>query len=359
MMRDSTVIKEIEYPKRMDWDLVMRWADEIPSFDENDPSHPEWRATPAFPLDFSSEGYGLVHIKDESDIRSNPTKTIKDRPAWELATLHRDHAKGLFLRKREGILNGNIGSIVVPRFTYVTAGNMGKSIANMFERYGLPPMKLLVDSSIPPERLEILKGLHADIYMADLSKRPLTAEEIKRMTNNKNGIDITSVIILEPNAIFYDWHVHESFNENPDEIYLPYGSGRLMENYLTWQMRNTRHKDPRLRIPVGRLVNISILGVEPEIGKSIADKLTKDYNPFVIFREPDISALGALAFTGRNTGVYQVPEERIEQAYQMLRRCCDTEPSASAGLALYLKRFDEGKVNPRKKVLIVNTGKGI
>ncbi len=358
-MRGSTIIKEIEYPQRMDWGLVERWADGIPSFDENDPSHPEWRATPTFLLDFSSEGYGLVYIKDESDIRSNPTQTIKDRPAWELAAIHRDYGKALFLRKKGGFLNGNIGSLVVPRFTYVTAGNMGRSHANMLERYGLPPIKNLVDSSIPPKRLEILKGLYADIYMADLSKRPLTAEEIKGMTNNKDGIDITSVIILEPNAVFYDWHVYESFNENPDEIYTSYGSGRLMENYLTWQMRNARHKDPRLKIPVGRLVNISILGAEPETGRSIADKLTKHYNPFVIFREPDISALSSLAFTGRNTGVYQVPEERIEQAYQMLRGYCDTEPSACAGLALYLKRFDEGKVDPRKKVLIVNTGKGI
>lgn len=359
MISDIAVIKEIEYPTKMNWDLAMRWADGIPLFSENDPLNPEWRATPTFLIDLSSEGYGLVYIKDESDSRSNPTRTIKDRPGWELTTLYRDYGRGLFLRKREWLINGNIDSLVVPRLTYVTAGNVGRSVANMFERYGLPPMKLLVDKSIPHERLEKLKGLYTDIYVTDLSKKSLTPKEIKRMTNNENGIDITSIVVLEPQAIFYDWHVHEAFNEEPDEIYLPYGSGRLMENYLTWQMRNARTKDPRLRIPVARLLDIDILGVEPEKERSIADKLTKDYNPFIIYDNHDVSALGTLAFTGGNTGIYKVSEERIQQAYQLLSRYCNTEPSACAGLALYLQRFDEGKIDPRKKSLIINTGKGI
>lgn len=50
---------------------------------------------------------------------------------------------------------------------------------------------------------------------------------------------------------------------------------------------------------------------------------------------------------------------KIKQAYELLSRYCDTEPSASAGLALYLQRFDHGKVRPQDKVLVVNTGKGI
>ena len=257
------------------------------------------------------------------------------------------------------MLNGNIGSLVVPRLTYVTAGNVGRAASSMFKKHDLPPMKLLVDSSIPPERLDVLKRFHADIYMTDLSEKQLTTEEIKRLTNNEKGIDITSVMILEPWAIFYDWHVHEAFNENSNEIYLPYGSGRTMENYLTWQIRNARNKDPRLKIPVGKLVDTSILGAEPEKKRSMADKLTKDYNPFVIFNDQDISALGTLAFTGRNTGVYQVSEERIRQAYQILSKYCDTEPSASTGLALYLQRYDDGKINSRNKILVVNTGKGI
>jgi len=203
MALDVDIIQEREHPKVMNWELVEKWADGIPRYSENDVAHPEWRSTPVFPLDLSAEGYGLVHIKDESDKTSNPTQTIKDRAAWELTTLFRDYARGLYLKRREGSLNGNIGSLVVPRLSYVTAGNVGRAVSHMFQNYDLPPFKLLVDASISPERLEKLKGLHADIYRTDLSKRSLTPEEIKRLTNNENGIDITSVMIIEPQAVFY------------------------------------------------------------------------------------------------------------------------------------------------------------
>lgn len=359
MALDVDIVQEVEYPKEMNWELIERWSDGIPMFSDNDPNNPEWRSTPVVPIDLSSEGYGLVHIKNEADRKSNPTQTIKDRAAWELTTLFRDYARGLWLKRKAGLLNGNVNSLVIPRLSYVTAGNVGRSVSTMFKKYGLPPMKLLVNRSIPLKRLEVLKGLHADIYMTDLSGKSLTAEEIKRLTNNQEGIDITSIAVIEPNAVLYDWHVHEAFNEDPNEIYVPYGSGRLMENYLTWQIRNARARDPRLKIPLERLLNVSILGAEPEERKSVADKLTKDYNPFVLFDSHDISALGTLAFTGENTGVDQVPEERLEEAYELLSRYCETEPSASAGLALYLQRFDEGKVRHNDKVLVVNTGKGI
>ena len=356
MALEAEVIKEISYPTTMDWNLAEAWADGIPLFGENDPLRPEWQPTPVVPFDLRPEGYGLVYIKDESDQKSNPTRTIKDRAAWELATLHRDYARSLQLKNRSLT---SISSLRVPRVTYITAGNMGRALANMFEKYHLPPIKLLVDASIPPERLARLQSLHADIYCTDLKNKVLVPEEIKRLTNNKHGIDLTSVIMIEPQAVLYDWHVHEVFNENPDEIFVPYGSGRLFENYLTHQMRNARARDPRFSVSNGRVANLSILGAEPRKQDSIADKLTKSCNPFVLLEDQDIAALGAFVFTGKNTGVYKVAEENIEQAYHLLSKQCPTEPSGAAGLALYLQRFEEGLINPQHKILVVNTGKGI
>jgi threonine synthase len=369
------VVTEADYPRVMDWRLVEQFADGIPCFPENDPKEPEWSATPTIPVDLTSAGYGVIYVKDESDTKSNPTGTIKDRAAWELTTLYRDFARALYLKKKAGLLNGNIGSIPVPRLSYITAGNVGRAISRMFGRFGLPPMKLLVDKSILPRRLEILRKLHADIYMADLSRnvfeedeqlarRAYTPEEIKILTNNRGGIDITSVVALEPQAIFYDWHVHEAFNEYPNEIYVPYGSGRLWENYLTWQERTIRNdgvgrRDPRLRVPVGSVVGMSVFGAEPADPNSSADKLTKSFNPFALFTDQDVTALRDLSFTGQETQATRVREERIRQAYDLLSQHVATEPSAAAGLALYLQRYDEGKINKRKKVLVVNTGRGI
>lgn|SRR3989338_1577650 len=106
MAIDIDIIQENEHPKGMDWELVEKWADGIPVFSENDPTHPKWRATPTFPIDLTSEGYGVVFIKDEADARSNPTQTIKDRMAWELTTLYGDYARGLYSKKKKDCLMG-------------------------------------------------------------------------------------------------------------------------------------------------------------------------------------------------------------------------------------------------------------
>ena len=367
MALERIVVQELSYSPILDWHLIEQWADGIPVRSENDPKNPEWRPTPVIPLELSAEGYGLIYVKNEADPASNPTQTIKDRAAWELTTLFRDYARGLYLQKKAGLLDENISSLCIPHLSLITAGNVGRAISPFFQKYGLPPMKLLVDVHIPLSRLDLLKQLYADIYQVDLNEKLLTAQEIKMITHNENGVDITSVHVLEPHAIFYDWHVHEVFNESPHQIFVPYGSGRLLENYLTWQQRTIRNdtvgrKDPRLQVPAGKVISIDVFGVEPEQQDSCADKLTKNFNPFTIFDDQDISTLTSFSFTGKQTGVYKVKEKYIVEAQRiLLDHSIMAEFSAAAGLALYLQLTDEQKINPRdgKKRLIVNTGKGI
>lgn len=364
MALEAEIIQEHPYPLFVEWGMIEQWADGIPMFSENDPQKPEWLATPVFSVDLSSKGYGLIYIKDESHLPSNPTGTIKDRLAWELVTLYRDYARSLYLRKVHGLLQSEKRKLRVPRLCIITAGNMGISISYAFKKYLLPPIKLLGDLSLSGEILAYLKNLHVDIYLTDLSSKALSPEEIKQLTNNRNGIDISSLTSIEPQAVFYDWHVHEAFNEQPDEIYVPYGSGRLFENYITWQERSVRNemskkRDSRLAVPLEKIISLNIFGAEPQRSSSVADKLTKRYNPFRILEKSDIHALSQLSFSGSTSGVYKVSEKKIEEAYTILQRYCATEPSSAAGLALYLKRYEEHKINSQKKILIVNTGKGI
>lgn len=361
-LEKAIVAKKVEYPhERMDWDLAERWAEEIPVFSENDPDNPEWKITPCSPIDLTPDG-GTVYIKDES---KNPTGTIKDRPAWELVTLYRDLGKMLWLKKRENILNGNVGHLTIPRLSIITAGNVGSAVSHAFQKYGLPPINLLVDSNISRKRLDALKELYANIFLFDLNGKELSSKEIREITENKDGVDITSVMSIRPQQIFYDWHVHEVFNESPDQIYVPYGSGRLFENYLSWQEISARNfvsgrKDPRLKVPVWRIANIDIMGAEPGALDSVACKLTKRYNPFRLFDDSDIRALGLFSFSGENSGVHKVSEERIKQAYEILTgKGVEAEHSSAAATALYLDRWEKGLVNHGDKVVIVNTGKGI
>lgn len=355
---EREIVKEIPYHETLDWDLVEQWADGIPVFSEDNPHSPEWRASPVIPLEVESH---LVYIKNEADMQSNPTGTFKDRMAWEMTAVYRDYARGLWLKR--GAINGDLPR-EVPRLTLLSAGNAGASLAYFFAKYQLPPPKILIPSSTPQERIAKLQSLHADVYMVDTERKSLTAQEIKQLTNNEQGVDLTSVKILQPELVFYDWHVHESFGENPDEIYVPYGSGRLMENYLAWQEKTMRNdsgkKDPRLNAPVHQVISLNIFGVQPEKQDSCADHLTTAYNPFTLFDDHDISALVHLAWTGKNTGIYPVRGEYIKEAYRTLTQHeIETSYSGAASLGLFLQRWDEGNINPRKRSLIINTGKGI
>jgi len=351
----------------MNRELLEKWGDGIPAYADADPRNPEWRETPAILLDLTGDGYGEIIVKDEGDPASNPTRTIKDRAAWELATLYRDYARALYLKMRAGKLNrDDLRRTRIPVLSMITAGNEGVAVENVFTRYNLPPPKLILDKNTPADRLEKLKRLRADIYLVDLSRKGLSSEEIKLMSDNTHGVDITSQRIIEPQAVFYDWKVHEDFNCQPDEIYVPYGSGRLMENYLYWQKRTmhnavvTGRPDPRLRANSSDVINMNILGAEPENLDSIADKLPAHFKPFLIFRNEDLDAAVNFSFTGRKTGKYKVAEQKIAEAYHLLQKYgIEAEPSAAAGLALYLQRYEKGLVDARTRVLVVSTGIGV
>jgi len=357
--------KEVRFPESMDMELVGEWADGIPAYAEADPNSPEWKNTPIIPIDLSSEGYGEVNIKNEADRSANPTGTIKDRAAWELATLYRDYARALYLKMKIGSLTkDDIRHKPIPRLSFITSGNEGRAVAECFKQYNLPPPKLILDQDVSPRILEELKKLRADIYSVDLSQE-LTGDEIKAISNNANGVDITSVQALNPQAIFYDWHVHEAFNFEPDKIFVPYGSGRLAENYLHWQMRSMRNegnntRDPRLRVNVGKVISMDVVAAEPMSPDSIADKLTAKFKPFLLFRDSDIEALSRMEFTGNGSSKTKVEDSRILEAYEILKRHgISAEPSGAASLASYLDYYDRGLIKPGEKILAVNTGEGL
>lgn len=365
---EAQVLKEVTSPLFLTNELIEKWGDGIPTYTEADPNAPEWKATPLKRLDLSAFHLGdNVYIKDESDRGSNPTGTIKDRPAWELATLYRDYARAVYLKMRAGTIQKSaLGTMPIPRLSLITAGNEGRAVAECFARYDLPPPKLIIGTDTKKGVVDALVKLRADVYAVDLTK-PLTPEDILHVSHNAGGIDITSTRAIEPASVFYDWHVHEVFNEQPDEIYVPYGSGRLMENYLVWQERTIRNdakgeRDKRLDkgVNVKQVIGVDVFGAEPATHPSVADKLSAQFKPFLIFRDDDVRALRSLEFTGKDSGTEKVEEGRITEAYEILTRSgIEAEPSAAAGLALYIDRYEKGFVRPGSKSVVVNTGRGL
>lgn len=376
LLASREIIKKVEFPQFMSFELMQEWIDTIPRFLNYDLKNPEWQPTPERKLGSSTDGYGVVSVKDES---VNITGTMKDRPAWELVKLYADYAFGVALRtagfsqaKAEDYLKCQR----IPHFTLITSGNEGAAVAVAFERYKLPPPKLVVGNTINPTDEERVKKLRADIYKVDLSKK-ISPSMMKLLTENENGVEITSQSPhFLPNVIFYDWLVHEVFRGQPDDLYVPYGSGRLMENFLTWQsLTLSKGPDARLGIRQGdtaalqemvaRVQKMNIFGAEPAKKDSQADKLTAPFKPFLIFQDQDIRSQVDLHRTGEHTGKFKVREEYITRAYEIFRKHgVQAEPSAAAGLALYLQRCDTATKRGRETLLsrravIVNTGKGL
>lgn len=369
------IIKKVDFPEFMSPELMQEWIESIPRFLANDLKYPEWEQTPTRTLDLTAEGYGMISVKDES---VNPTGTMKDRPGWELVKLYGDYSFGLFLQTiglSEAKTKDFLRRQRIPRLTLMTSGNEGTAVAAAFEKYNLPPPKIVIGSSLKQSEKKRLKSLRADIYSVDLSRK-LDPAMMKVVTDNENGIEITSQSPhFLPQVVFYDWLAHEIFRERPDDVYTPYGSGRLLENLLTWQTLTLRHPDPRLGVDpknqsavqeaVSAVQKINVFGAEPAAADSVADKLTASFKPFLIFKAADVRSQVALHRTGHETAILKVGEEYIRRAYEIFQReGITSEPSAAAGLALYLQRCDQAGKREKdriiaRKALVVNTGKGL
>ncbi len=373
------VVQEVPYPEFWSLELAQKWAREIPENLET-----EGHKTPLIKLDLTAEGYGVVFIKNEADRSVNPTGTMKDRIGRSLALEYKANAKwALESRENDHNYAERFPKMRIPRYSMLTAGNAGMALARSCDSLSLPPPKLLLDKHTDKKIIEALKNANADIYIVDLSSNPFTGRpsiedpldpyEILSLTNNTYGVDLTSSNSEQdynPHITYYQNLAKQIFTEQPDEIYVPYGSGALFGEILIAQRLNypseaelsqTSLKKAKL---TQRISTVTILGGEPESLNSIADKLSAPAKPFPTTWERELKFYKTHGETNPNTGVEKLSEEDIISAYELLKSKeqtigIETEPSACAGLALYMKRWKRGKIKPEAKIIVINTGKGI
>jgi threonine dehydratase len=342
--------------------LVQEWARGIPLFSENDPNAPEWKATPMHEIEYKGR---KILVKDES---ANPTGTMKDRPAWELACLYRDLARACLL---QGLSPAELKEMRIPPLSILTNGNEGRAVAEVFKKFHLPPPRILVGEDVNGAIIAELEKQYANIYKANLKKR-LTVKDILRLTNNKSGKDITSDQTIEPQVVFYDWLAHEVFNEldpNPDaakHVYMPYGSGRLFESFLYWQVQSIKRHiqhlppDPRLKIDPMLLLKTSLHGAEPQEPESKADKLTARHKPFLIYDKEQAESCIPFQQTGEQTGIDHFDEAHLEAAHEVFEeKGIAAEKSGAAGMALAIQDIENDKVKDDDQIIVINTGKGL
>lgn len=319
----------------------------VPSL--NDPSKPEFPPRPFYEPRFPASntfridvpGFTNVWLKDES---TNPTGTHKARMAWEV----------LIKSKRYNIKEVSI----------ISSGSAAAAIQHFFNLYKVnTKLKVLMDNRISPGIKESLRQMGCEVYETDLSSRSLTGKEIKELTNNKEGIDITYREILDRfNDNYYDWLSYEVLNENPAYCFVPFGTGDLFVNILIIAERefnNSIYKhDPRFLGDIKKINDCNFLGATTRDANSRLDKLFSYYLPSLDDYQFYINSLIQNERIGNLSGILDVDENFVEEALEIAKkhsiRC---EPSGIAGLALLLQMRDE--VPKDEKILIINTGSTI
>ncbi|MFO0702308.1 MAG: pyridoxal-phosphate dependent enzyme [Candidatus Andersenbacteria bacterium] len=318
---------------------------------ENDPRRPEFPADdPKFPATptykIKVHGFTNVWLKDES---YNPTGTHKDRMAWEIVVTYRH-----FLLAKKN----NLSSATLPQMSIISSGSAAVAIQTQLNKYGLPNLKVLVDTELDANIVNVLEKLGCEIFQTDLSRAPLSWSDILALTHNPDGFDITSSEALDPATRFYDWLSYEVINQSPEYCFIPFGTGTLYENILGINKRevSTSLHDPRYKGRNAILRRCHFLGATTNDPSSSATKLYSPHLPFVHFNEQSIKLYQYSGFCGAQSGVHAIQERYLEQAMQVAERNnVRAEPSGLAGLALLLQ-LGKKKVTEDAKILVVSTG---
>jgi|TARA_B100001971_G_scaffold213793_1_gene248292 hypothetical protein len=317
---------------------------------ENNPEKPEFPPEdPKFPASstfrINVPGFSNVWLKDES---TNPTGTHKDRMAWEMVVTYRD----FLISKKNGQLKN------LPQMSIITAGSAAFAIQTLLRKYKLPNLKCLVDIDLDERIIKCLEKIGCEIFRIDLSRKPFHWKEILTLTNNLEGLDITSNDVLGPTIRYYDWLSYEILNQSPDYCFLPFGSGNLYENLLNITknevLKDTR--DPRFSGDIQTLKNCNFIGATVSDPKSKADKLYSPHLPFVHFDEQWIRIQIYSGTCGQESGVFILNEKNLDEAIKIANNNdIKFEPSGICGLGMLLQM--KNKVPKDAKILIVNTGK--
>jgi cysteine synthase len=315
-----------------------------PTKPEFPPDNPQFPATPTYKI--KVPGFSNVWLKDES---SNPTGTHKDRMAWEAVVTYRD----FLLAKKDGLIKEKM-----PQMSIISSGSAAIAIQAMLSKYKLPNLKCLVDIDLDEKIVQVLESMSVEVYKTDLSRKPLHWKEILELTDNQNGIDVTSSEGLDSTNRYYDWLSYEIINQSPDYCFIPFGSGTLYENILNINRREVSSSvhDPRFSGDAEKLKKCNFIGATVNDPKSKADKLFAPHLPFTIYDEQWIRVYRLAGYCGMQSNVHILREQFLDEAIKLAEeQGINAEPSGIASLGMLLQMKE--KIPKNKKILIISTGK--
>ena len=329
---------------------------QVPS--NNNPLKPEFPPKPFFIPSFPASktykinipGYTNVWLKDESN---NPTGTHKDRFAWEVIIKY----KALLESSRSRHFDR------LPQISIISSGGAATAVQNLFNLFNIPmSLKVLLDEQTDQSIKDSLQKIGCTIYETNLSEALLKPEEIKRITENWDGIDITYRETLDPNLDnYYDWLSYEIMNEDPEYCFIPFGTGDLFINVLNIVKKEyfnsfLHNPDPRYSGSIEKLKKCHFLGATTKNKESKLDKLYSSFLPTFDEYLKFIKELISYSCVGDRTSIKQIQESFVMEAIDLANEQKITfEPSGIAGIALLLQL--KGYIPTDSKIVVVNTGK--
>ena len=278
--------------------------------------------------------FSQVFVKDESE---NPTGTHKDRMAYEVIKVYRNF---LLTKKKNGLTNN------LPNMSLLSSGAAAIAIQTALRQYNLPNLKVLLDEKTDSQILNYLKILGCDTYSYRFTEKKLSGEEILHLTNNDEGIDITSCKAFQPSKDFYRSLVEEISDLDFDYIFMPFGSGNLYETFINTSKESN----------IVWLKKCNFMGGEIGNPLSIANQLYSPFRPFTDYSRQWMKMFQLQGYCGVESNVYQVKENYLLEAIHLFElNKVSASPEGCVGLALLIQLKD--KIPKDKKILIINTGK--
>lgn len=278
--------------------------------------------------------FSQVFVKDESE---NPTGTHKDRMAYEILNIY----KKFLITKKESKLRGDL-----PSMSLLSSGAAAVAIQTALRKHNLPNLKVLVDEKINIQILNYLKKLGCDTYKYRFTEKELSGEDILHLTNNDEGIDITSCGAFEPSKKFYCSLVEEISELEWDYIFMPFGSGNLYETFFNISKEEK----------VNWLKRCNFMGGEIENPLSLANQLYSPFRPFSNYSKQWLTMFKFQGYCGLHSDIYKVKENYLLKAINLFElNKVNANPEGCVGLALLLQL--KNKIPKDKKILIINTGK--
>lgn len=296
-----------------------------------------------------------VLIKNEYE---NPTGTHKDRMSWEIVLKYDD----LYNRKERSFKPKYNG----PSISLISSGSAAFSLQYFFKLYDIPPLKVLVDKDTPKNIIDNLSLIDCEIFTFDLSKKLLSSDDIKNITKNKDGYDVTYREPMDANSkLYYDYLSFEILRESPEYCFIPFGTGDLLLNILKIQetqcliSKTSKYQfDHRFLGNLEVLKKCNFLAATTEDKNSKLDKLYSYYHPSKKLYVKEIKNLIKDGYIGKQSSLINVSEEYVNESIKIAKKngiLEMTEPSGIAGLALLLQIEKQIK-NKDSKIIIINTG---